>query len=456
MQRLFIKIFLWFWLAFALVVSATLIPEEFSRNDQVNQRFSALVDQRLIIAGRVAVVVMSGSNPENFVGFRQEMEEGGAPYPFVFDDTGLEITGREVPADAQDIADRVLAPDGPERIITREDDVWVGRTFERGGDSYAVVQQLVRAIDVPPPSIWPLVLRWLVMLSISGIVCYGLARYLVGPLTTLSHATRALAQGQLDVRVADRMGTRRDEIGDLGEDFDYMASRVGDLLDSQRQLLSDISHELRSPLARLSVALGLARQRAGDAATDSLDRIERESENVNALIGELLTLTRLEAPESLPEATKIELDRLVSEVAADGDYEARSRSRSVTVSGQTGITVLGHALLLRRALENVVRNAIRYTPEETQVEISLHSAESQATVTVRDHGPGVPENALLALFEPFYRVSDARERGAGGTGLGLAITDRAVRAHGGEISAHNCADGGLEIEITLPATTATT
>ncbi len=456
MQRLFFKIFLWFWLAMALVWTAFLIPREFSRNDDARLRFAALTDQRLVLSGRVAVGLLGGPGPEAFEQFKSEVEQG-IPYPFVFDDTGLEITGREVPAAAQELALTVLETRGPDRLITRGEARWAGLSFERRDLLYAVVQQIPSRLDYPEPPWWPLGLRWAAMLLSSGLVCYAMARYLLAPVTTLSEATRALAQGDLDVRVSGRLGKRRDELADLGEDFDFMAGRLGDLLDHQRQLLSDISHELRSPLARLSVALGLARQRAGDTASDSLDRIEQESERLNAMIGELLTLTRLDDPKSLPEREIVDLAALVTDVCSDGDYEARARGRRVTIEEVAATQALGYSQLLRRALENVVRNAIRYTPEGGAVQVSLLAGPGPdtATITVTDQGPGVPEESLGSLFEPFYRVGDARDRASGGTGLGLSITDRAVRAHGGTVRARNRREGGLEIEIALPTTRAT-
>jgi len=450
MHRLFFKIFLWFWLTMALVWSAFLITRELSRDDELRARFAALTDQRLLISGRVAVGLLSGPGPEAFEQFKSDMEEQGAAYPFVFDAAGLKITGRDVPTAAQELALTVLETRG--RLVTRDGATWAGLSFERRELQYAVVQQFPSPLDYPERLWWPLGLRWGAILLISGLVSYSMARYLLAPVTTLSEATRSLAQGDLSVRVAGRLGARRDELAELGEDFDLMAVRLGELLDQQRQLLSDISHELRSPLARLSVALGLARQRTGDAASDSLDRIEQESERLNAMIGELLTLTRLDDPRSLPEREIVDLAAIVVEVCADGDYEARAKGRSVEVLETAPVQAHGHSLLLRRALENVVRNAIRHTPEGSTVQVRLAAGPgpATATITVVDQGPGVPQETLGSLFEPFYRVGDARDRASGGTGLGLSISDRAVRAHGGTIRARNGSDGGLEVEITLP------
>jgi signal transduction histidine kinase len=207
-------------------------------------------------------------------------------------------------------------------------------------------------------------------------------------------------------------------------------------------------------LARLNVALGLARRRAGAEATPALDRIEREAENLNELIGRLLTLSRLDSRTDGLQQTNVDLASLVREVADDADFEARSRNCSVRVVACEECATKGAVEILRSAVENVLRNAVRYTAEHTEVEVSLHcngdGAQREAVINVRDHGRGVPAEALQDIFRPFYRVEDARDRASGGTGLGLAITDRAIRLHGGSVAAFNAADGGLVVELRLP------
>lgn len=282
-----------------------------------------------------------------------------------------------------------------------------------------------------------------------------MARYTLAPVSTLSEATRRFAQGELDTRVSEDLGGRGDELAGLGRDFDDMAERIGTLLDNQRQLLTDISHELRSPLARLYVALGLVRRQSDAAATEALDRIEQETERLNELIGHLLTLTRLQDPETLGDRRPVDLVGLVRAVVDDADYEAREGGKSVHLDSVEACTTTGLEELLRRAIENVVRNAIRYAPVGSTIEASLAVAQengsAEARIEVRDHGPGVPDEELAHLFQPFYRVDSARDRGRGGTGLGLSISQRAVRAHGGTIRASNPADGGLLVAIHLPA-----
>jgi two-component system sensor histidine kinase CpxA len=249
---------------------------------------------------------------------------------------------------------------------------------------------------------------------------------------------------------------RKDEVAGLMRDFDAMAERMEMLVKAQSRLLNDISHELRSPLARLNVALGLARQRAGVESADMLDRIELEASRLNELIGRILTLARLEDGEQGVPQTPVPLGELVANVAEDAEFEAQERHCHVhTVIPEGDWGVRGNDSLLHSAVENVVRNAIRYTAEGSSVEIVLSSSgsskdNSEAVLRVSDSGPGVPEDALGKLFEPFYRLDDARGRLTGGVGLGLAITERAVRFHGGKVTAFNRAEGWLMVEIRLP------
>jgi two-component system sensor histidine kinase CpxA len=254
--------------------------------------------------------------------------------------------------------------------------------------------------------------------------------------------------------VNEKLLKRRDEIGHLGRDFNVMAGRIESLVEAQRRLLGDISHELRSPLARQGVALGLARRRAGPEATSALDRIEREGERLNELIGQLLALSRLESGTDGLKNVKIDLSGLIQDVVDDADYEARSGNRSVSLVNHEPCQLVGVPELIRSAIENVLRNAVRHTEKGTAVNVSLvaepdHGAR-WATIKVRDHGKGVPENTIKEIFRPFYRVEDARDRTTGGTGLGLSIAARAVRLHHGTIKASNAKDGGLVVEIRLP------
>jgi two-component system sensor histidine kinase CpxA len=309
---------------------------------------------------------------------------------------------------------------------------------------------------LPPPgqSTLFMVARLLIILLISGGVCYWLARYVTSPVVTLREATRRFAGGDLTVRIGKGTGNRNDELSGLAADFDHMAERISSLLAQQRQLLRDISHELRSPLTRLNVAVELARRQAGNDAKPILDRVEAEAHILNEMIGQVLTVARLDSEtEGIP-MTPVDLEELVAEITADANFEAQARNCTVEIVESHQCTMSGNEELLHRAIENVVRNAVVYTYEHTKVEVSLrcitHDSISYAEIAVRDHGPGVPESDLPNLFRPFYRVSNARERQTGGTGLGLAITKRAVNLHNGNVTVANAQGGGLIIVMLLP------
>jgi two-component system sensor histidine kinase CpxA len=291
-------------------------------------------------------------------------------------------------------------------------------------------------------------LRLGILLLTALLVCYALARYLSSPIEKIRRATQKLAGGELQTRVADKIGRRHDELAELSRDFDMMAERIESLITSQQRLSRDISHELRSPLARMNVALGIAKQKAGHEAAAQLERIETESDRLNEMIGRILTLSKLESRSAEIKTHSIDLREIVETVVDDADFEARPLKKSVALSTDGECVVRGNEELLRSAIENVLRNAVRYTHPETEVEVSLAKEGSDAVIRVQDHGGGVPDNELKNLFRPFYRVGEARDRATGGIGLGLAIAERAIAAHSGTITAVN-KNGGLEIEIRI-------
>jgi signal transduction histidine kinase len=280
-----------------------------------------------------------------------------------------------------------------------------------------------------------------------GIFCYFISSYLTKPLYRLGEAAASIAEGQLATRVDPSLRSRRDEIAGLARNFDRMAERIEALVTGQRRLLGDVSHELRSPLARLMVALSMVKQGPPEEAAENLDRIGLEARRMDTLIGQLLALTRIDSGADRGSPARFDLTDLVQEVAADADFEARARNRRVIVKPGDACIIEGFEELLRSAVENVVRNAIRHTAEGTTVEIFLKCAGAQALLWVRDYGPGVPESMVSDIFLPFRRVPNDDSDGAG---LGLAIAERAVQVHRGAIRATNAPEGGgLIVEIAL-------
>jgi len=288
----------------------------------------------------------------------------------------------------------------------------------------------------------------LIALAVSALICWWLARYISAPVTKLQHVARTLASGNLDTRADQQLCQRRDELGVLAKDFNEMASRLRAQMISKEMLIRDISHELRSPLTRLRVALGLA-QRGDDTLGLQLERIERDIERLDALIGQTLQLSRLSGAK--PGSENVELGQLVSEIVEDARFEADATGRHISESIALDLSARGSGELLRLAIGNVVRNAIRFAPAGSNVDVGTRLEGGAAIVAVRDHGPGVPEPDLERIFEAFYRVAEARDRDSGGIGLGLAITARIMALHGGGAKAKNAADGGLIVELRFPA-----
>jgi len=276
-----------------------------------------------------------------------------------------------------------------------------------------------------------------------------LAWYVAKPIRSLRLAFEAASSGRLDYRVAPAIGARHDELADLGREFDRMVERLEDSMGRQKRLLHDVSHEVRSPLARLQAAAGLARlKESTDAAT--LDRIEEEIARIDRIVGDLLKLSRIEAGDVAEGLEEIDLRELVSQVISDANFEAQALGRQIIWTKQAAAVMIGRPEMLHVAFENIVRNAIKHAPasQVVTIETSVDETKSRFTFLVLDTGPGVLEDEVAALFAPFFR--SARALSTDGYGLGLAIASRSIEAHGGTIRAQNRATGGLAVEITLP------
>jgi signal transduction histidine kinase len=446
-RSLFLKIFLWFGAALLTVVVGTFLVGELLRPEPFRPPMRRPMDAAVNGYAQVAAEIYERDGQAALADYFDRVEREGHVRIFLFDGQLRELAERKAPAEAPELAQRVFQSHAPEFGAHGPPGLMAQPVTSASGAQYVLVAELPMVMRSPP--LWDHLLHLLAIIAVSGLFCYWLARYLTAPVTKLRAATQELARGNLSARVAPAFGNRRDELAALARDFDQMAEQIESLVNGQRRLLGDISHELRSPLARLNVALELARQRAGDDAATALQRIEREAETLNEMIGQLLALTRLENHTEAVEKTLFDLVPLVREIVDDADYEARNRNRSVRLEAPERCNILGSEQLLRRAVENVVRNAVQYTADGTEVQVKLACGD-QAVVTVRDHGPGVPAESLNKLFRPFYRVDEARDRNSGGTGLGLAIAERAVRLHGGTVEAANASTGGLAVTIVLP------
>ena len=285
---------------------------------------------------------------------------------------------------------------------------------------------------------------YLLVLAAIAILCWLLAVNIASPLRSLAGAVDRFGRGELSLRVNSK---RRDEIGDLARSFDQMAQRIQTLLTAERQLLQDISHELRSPLARLSFAAELTK--TADDRNAAAAKLRKDIDRLTSMVGALLQVTRLEGDPSSRNPEDVALSPLLQDLIDDCRVEAEARGCRLVLEAAPALSVQGDRELLRRAIENILRNAIRYAPEGTAIETKLETAGNLALIAIRDYGPGVPEHLLSKIFTPFFRVDVSRDNATGGAGLGLAIAQRAVSVHHGRLQAKNV-QPGLRVTVELP------
>lgn len=348
----------------------------------------------------------------------------------------VDLSGRDVITGEDRSRDLALVtPAGPPQ---RDGDRVVG-VWPSGDGRYRLI-----GVGTPPFSAWTFLPFYLLVPASIGLMAWWAARSILVPIRRVTAVADRLGRGELTARVST---IPQNEIGTLATTVNAMAERIGTLLQAERQLLQDVSHELRSPLARLNLAVELARTADNQ---DAIGRIQTDLDRLSVLIAQLIEMTRAEGDPSGRWVQPVDLDELVAEVGATCARDAEARGAGLVISGRTGRMVQGDRELLRWAVENVVRNATRYTPPGTAVELTVGDRDNQAVITVRDFGPGVPASELARIFDPFYRVETARTPSAsGGVGLGLAIASRAAKVHHGTIVAAN-ASPGLRVTITLP------
>ncbi len=448
MKSLFVRVLLSMWLITTLLAGIFAVIHAWSFSPDATQRWRRVSSRTTELRATQALECRRTTKDPSCAEILEPLDERD-PQVAVFQD-GVRIMGRPIEGDAE--IEAIARSSRANAHETREDQELAALYVDRGAEGPHVVVSTQRR-----PSRWmffivpeTLPLRLGAIVVVTGLVSFALARYLSRPLRTLRDATRALAGGDWSAKVVPRLDGADNESLALGQELDRMSEKIAGLLDAQRRLLRDVSHELRSPLARLNLALELVRRKAPPDAKDAFARIEREAERLDEMIGELLTLSRLENETRPERAERLDVVALVERVVADVDFEARQRGARVELEASGPLEVVADEEQLRRAVENVVRNAARYTPAETAVSVVVRPLGASVEIAVRDHGPGVPAAALERIFEPFFRVGDDRGRGTGGTGLGLAIAKRAVGLHGGHVTAANHPQGGLVVTLELP------
>lgn len=451
MSRLFLRVFLWFWLGSLCVAVVFAVSYAVTQPDVVtNWRFIGRKAMGAVGAQVATAYERDGQSRATAV--LDEITQGGRLPVWVYAADGRFVAGRTPLENAGDVVGRALASDDFERVAGRDATLLARSTTSDTGKRYVVVWEAPRPLRWSSDLWSARLIRLSAPLLASAAICLLLTWYITRPIRTLREAARHLGGGHLSVRVSDRPELqRKDALAELAGEFDRMADRIEASIRGRQRLLADISHELRSPLARLSLALDLARRRVGDGVPEH-DRIATEVTRLDTLIGQLLTLARLESHGDRLQMQDVPLRDLVREIATDAQFEAEAANRRVVLVQECDVTVRGDMGLLRSAIENVVRNAIRHTPRHTTVSIRMESSVSGHTVAVvvQDDGPGVPASVLPQLFDPFFRVDDARDRASGGAGLGLAIAMQAMVAHGGSATARNGEMGGLSVRLELP------
>lgn len=450
-MNLFLKIFLWFLAAIALMVGVVVFLNWTVQTEPVVSRWRISVTNQTNIYAETAAQIYS---TQGEVGLGEFLERIRKPETIgevdLIGENGKAWLSAGVNADNyKELVAKALSSETVEIEVHPETALSARSVSMQGGERFVLIVRWERPRFTPFFGESPLrYIRYAGLLFAAFLLCWALARYLSSPIGKLRRATQKLAEGDLSTRVAGQVGNRRDELASLARDFDVMAERIESLITSQQRLSRDVSHELRSPLARMNVALEIAKQKMNGDAAPQLDRIEAESQRLNDMISRLLTLSKLESGSQDFDRREINLRSLVEQVASDADFEATAKGRSVKVVSAAECRVVGSESLIRSAVENVLRNAVRYTREGTAVEVSLENGNGRARLSVVDHGTGVPDDQLGNLFKPFYRVGEARDRGSGGTGLGLAIAEQAILAHKGTIRAKNTGDG-LAVEINI-------
>ncbi len=453
-MTIFQKIFLCFTLAFALSILATMLLMPWQGTPPLVILWRNVASSALELYANQMAVQFEAEGAAAASRIADSVRQRYDIHLSLLDSQGRLLAGDAPPANADAIAVPAVGdfPRNPNSPLLAS-----FTAQGRSGREYRVLAlipgPLLEGRPPPPPRDFD-VRRFAILVFVSGMICYLLAKYLTVPLVRLRRAAQKLGSGDLSARVPVIRDKSKDEVFSLVQAFNRMAEQLESLVKAQRRLLSDVSHELRSPLARLSVALDIARRKSEAPVQPALDRIELEAKRLDDLIGEILHLSQLESSATDTEKEEVDLQGFIREVAEDADFEARDKNSRVRCGEMQDCSVAANRELLRRAVENVLRNAVSYTESGSDVLVNLQvetdARTRVAVLTVQDHGPGVPAEELAHIFEPFYRVGDDRSRKTGGTGLGLAITARAIQLHGGSVKATNAEGGGLIITVAIP------
>ncbi len=461
---LFWKIFLWFWLAMFIMVSLSVVSWRLFSNSINFHPADPMMEKSLEKLGYI--LESNTGEPRKRRAIRNLLRKLAPPHtrtehpeienfqPFyLLSENGKDKNGSSVPEAVLALWHHSLQQKSV-MIAIQGDFIFLGtRQVELDGDIYQLVisqyigkfkgrmlLHLLSSISVG------LLLSYLVM---SALLCFLLAWSLTRPIRSLQEVSRRIADGE-KVSAVETLGNRRDEFYRLAKDVDDMAKKIMETVSTQKQLLSDVSHELRSPLTRMQIALGLLDKSLGDGRNKHILRIEDECERMDEMIGQLLSIAALERGQLYEEEQRLDLSQLVKDIVIDAEFEAEQKNIRVESEIDESLMIQGYYGLLRSSIENILRNAIRYSPENESIKVNLSKSDAGISLSIADHGPGVEPEFLEHIFQPFYRTDEARSREQGGAGLGLAITARSIAVHHGKVYAQANQPNGLNVVVELP------
>ena len=450
MYRLFLKIFFWYWLTAWGMIAIVLLGSRLTAMRKVSSAPNMYAMVAPIMAAEAVKAYESGG-PEAFARFSQGDNRNSGRQLLLLDGFYKDVLSRPLTEDGLRAAH--AAKDG--QLVVLRGRIAAYKFVSSSGHPYILMLYMKSDLRQIGEILWGEGLPFSIsLILLVTLLCFALAYHIASPIHSIQATARRVAQGDLKARVPSSVSRRFDELAPLAKDFDSMVNRLDSLIQNQKNLLNSVSHELRSPLARINISLALLRNRCPADSDDLFQRLDRDVVRIDLLMGQLLTLSRLEARVSSAEREDVDFAQLVEEVAADANFEAQALGKSVSFQTTASIILRNadpHAL--RSACENIIRNAVRFTPPGSDVQIVLEvdrsAPEPLASLSIRDHGPGVPESSLPAIFQPFYRINSDGEK-TGGNGLGLAIASEAIRMHRGTIRAENLRPTGLQIIIQLP------
>lgn len=478
MRSLFVRLFLSFILIMVLsAVFSSLLFSTF-RNFRIEafkadvaDEFQTKIAKMILVSGKAAHEIYLNNSLQEYEKYIREMSYSFDSRIFsILPETMETIDHKPVPPQLFKLA--VQSKETGQLSLSRQrEHLYMAQYYPPSTESNDIIIAAIHTPGPPPGMKTPMapfslrrlipffdpnlsLLKGITILIASGLVCYFLARSLTSPLRSLRRATQKIADGELNTRTRSTTKSNIREITALSRDFDIMAAKVESLVNDQKRLLRDISHELRSPLARLHIALEMLKNNTG-SSTANLSRIEKEAIRLNNLVGQILEISRYESGSATISKQKINICKLVEDLIQDALFEA-DQSKEILYNCDDDILttpeIYGNRELISRAIENIIRNSIKYTPDFSQVEISIFAAENSTTcIQIKDSGPGIPEHKIDKLTRPFYRVEDARTRKTGGTGVGLTIAHQAIKLNDGELNIFNSHDPkGLVVQVFLP------